>query len=51
MYEPSLSGALRIWEDYSRTGKVGIETLYLGKRPNFFRIYNKIAEFHYQMPD
>jgi hypothetical protein len=33
---------------YSRTGKVGIETLYLGKRPNVFRIYNKIAEFHSQ---
>ena len=33
---------------YSRARKVGIETLYLGKRPNFFRIYNKIAEFHFQ---
>jgi hypothetical protein len=33
---------------YSRTGKVGVETVYLGKRPNVFRIYNKIAECHSQ---
>ena len=33
---------------YNRQGRLGIETLYLGKRPNLFRIYNKIAEWRYQ---
>ena len=34
--------------DYSRMGMNSVETLYLGKRPNFYRIYDKIAEFRYQ---
>jgi hypothetical protein len=29
-------------------GKRGIETVYFGKKPNCYRIYNKIAEFKYQ---
>jgi hypothetical protein len=34
--------------EYSRMGKLAVETFYLGKRPNCYRIYNKIAELHYQ---
>ena len=34
--------------EYSRMGKAEVETLYLGKRPNCFRIYNKIAESQQQ---
>jgi hypothetical protein len=34
--------------EYARMGKLAVETLYLGKRPNCYRIYNKIAELHYQ---
>jgi hypothetical protein len=34
--------------EFSRMGKLGVETFYLGKRPNCYRIYNKVAEFHYQ---
>ena len=34
--------------EYSRMGKLGVETFYLGKRPNCYRIYNKIAELRYQ---
>ena len=33
---------------FSKMGKNGIETLNFGKRPNFFRIYNKIAELKNQ---
>jgi hypothetical protein len=33
---------------FSSMGKRGVETFYLGKRPNVFRIYNKIAEFRNQ---
>ena len=29
-------------------GKRGIETVYFGKKPNCYRIYNKIAELQYQ---
>jgi hypothetical protein len=29
-------------------GKRGIETVYFGKKPNCYRIYNKIAEFQHQ---
>jgi len=28
---------------YSMVGKLGVETLTLGKRPNVYRFYNKIA--------
>jgi hypothetical protein len=31
-----------------RMGKGGMETVYLGKRPNLFRIYNKVAELRKQ---
>ena len=33
---------------FASMGKRGVETFYLGKRPNVFRIYNKIAEFRTQ---
>jgi len=33
---------------YSRFGKLGVETYYIGKRPNLFRFYNKIAELRTQ---
>lgn len=34
--------------EYCRMGKQTVETLYFGKRPNCFRIYDKIAEFKHQ---
>jgi hypothetical protein len=34
--------------EYARMGRQRIETLYLGKRPNCFRIYDKIAEYKHQ---
>lgn len=34
--------------ELSRMGMVDIETFYLGKRPNCFRVYNKIAELKHQ---
>lgn len=34
--------------EYARMGRRQIQTFYLGKRPNCFRIYDKLAEFHYQ---
>jgi hypothetical protein len=34
--------------EYARMGKRGIETLYFGKRPNGYRIYDKIAEWRSQ---
>jgi hypothetical protein len=34
--------------EYCRIGKQKVETLYFGKRPNCFRIYDKIAEFEHQ---
>jgi len=33
---------------YSKMGKLGVETFYLGKRPNVYRIYNKIEELRAQ---
>lgn len=33
---------------YSRMGMNAVETLYFGKRPNLYRIYDKIAEFRNQ---
>lgn len=35
-------------EQFVRMGQRDVETIYLGKRPNCFRIYNKIAEFKTQ---
>jgi hypothetical protein len=34
--------------DYQQLGQKGIQTIYLGKRPNFIRIYDKVAEWQYQ---
>lgn len=34
--------------EFATMGKRGVETLYLGRRPNLFRIYNKIAEYRAQ---
>lgn len=34
--------------DYQQLGMKGIQTLYLGKRPNLFRIYDKVAEYRHQ---
>jgi hypothetical protein len=34
--------------EFTQMGMGQIETLYFGKRPNCFRIYDKIAEFHHQ---
>lgn len=34
--------------EVSRMGTLEIETFYLGKRPNCFRVYNKIAELKHQ---
>jgi hypothetical protein len=34
--------------EYQQLGMKGIQTIYLGKRPNFIRIYNKTAEWQYQ---
>jgi len=33
---------------YSMVGKLGVETFTLGKRPNIYRFYNKIAELQHQ---
>jgi len=33
---------------YSLIGKRGVETFYLGRRPNLFRFYDKMAELHHQ---
>ena len=35
-------------EQFVRMGQRDIETIYLGKRPNCYRIYNKIAEYKTQ---
>lgn len=35
-------------DQFSRLGRAEIQTLYLGSRPNCFRIYNKIAELKKQ---
>jgi hypothetical protein len=34
--------------EYQQLGQKGIQTLYLGKRPNMFRIYDKVAEWQHQ---
>jgi len=34
--------------EYQQLGQKGIQTLYLGKRPNLFRIYDKVAEWQNQ---
>ena len=34
--------------DYARMGRQQVQTFYLGKRPDCFRIYEKIAEYHHQ---
>jgi len=34
--------------EYAQMGKRRVETVYFGKRPNCFRIYDKISEFHHQ---
>jgi hypothetical protein len=34
--------------EYARMGRREVQTLYLGKRPNVFRIYDKLAEYHHQ---
>ncbi|MFZ0146323.1 MAG: hypothetical protein WAL08_18340 [Candidatus Sulfotelmatobacter sp.] len=34
--------------EYSQMGMKEVQTFYLGKRPNVYRIYNKIAEYEYQ---
>src|SRR5579871_331172 len=33
---------------YSAVGKIGVETFTLGKRPNLYRFYDKIAELRHQ---
>jgi hypothetical protein len=34
--------------EYQQLGQKGIQTLYLGKRPNLYRIYDKVAELQHQ---
>jgi hypothetical protein len=34
--------------EYQQQGKRGIQTIYLGIRPNMFRIYDKVAELEHQ---
>jgi hypothetical protein len=34
--------------EYARMGRREVQTLYFGKRPNCFRIYDKLAEYHCQ---
>jgi hypothetical protein len=34
--------------EFSEMGRRGVETFYLGKRPNVIRVYNKVAERQYQ---
>lgn len=34
--------------EYARMGHAKIQTYYLGKRPNCFRVYDKIAEYRHQ---
>ena len=34
--------------EYARMGMRRVETVYFGKRPNCFRIYDKISELHHQ---
>jgi len=34
--------------EYARMGRRQVQTLYFGKRPNCFRIYDKIAEYRHQ---
>jgi len=34
--------------DLREMGKGGIQTLYFGKRPNLYRVYDKVAEYHVQ---
>jgi hypothetical protein len=33
---------------YARMGQQEVQTLYFGKKPNCFRVYDKIAEYHHQ---
>ncbi|HLG99481.1 MAG TPA: hypothetical protein VKX49_24445 [Bryobacteraceae bacterium] len=41
-------GKLDAGIEFASMGRRGVETLYLGRRPNLFRIYNKIAEYRAQ---
>jgi hypothetical protein len=41
-------GMLAPGVEYSEMGSKGVQTFYLGKRPNVVRIYNKVAERQYQ---
>jgi hypothetical protein len=34
--------------EYAKMGRRKVQTLYFGKRPNFFRIYDKISELRHQ---
>jgi len=34
--------------EYQQMGQKGVQTLYLGRRPNMFRIYDKVAELRHQ---
>lgn len=34
--------------EYARMGRQRVQTFYLGKRPNCFRVYDKIAEYQHQ---
>src|SRR5215472_13088683 len=34
--------------EYARMGQKYVQTYYLGKRPNCFRVYDKLAEYHCQ---
>ncbi len=34
--------------EFARMGRREVQTFYLGKRPNVFRIYDKLAEYHHQ---
>jgi len=37
-------GSINTEAQFSTMGNCGVETFYLGKRPNVYRIYNKVAE-------
>lgn len=34
--------------EYARMGRPQVQTLYFGKRPNCYRVYDKLAEYHHQ---
>ena len=34
--------------EFSEMGRKGVETFYLGKRPNVIRVYSKVAERQHQ---